>query len=166
MTIATKANPRLWETAKKKACTSGGLCKHSARKMQWATTYYKKHGGKYIGKKQSSNTLVRWGKQKWRTSSGKKSNGKLRYLPSKAWKKLSASERRRTNNSKQRGYRRGNQYVRQPLDIAKKTRRYRDSRTRRSKSKKKKMTTQSSKSKRNDSKKGRRTMKRTKRRRR
>ena len=51
--IAKKANPRLWEKAKKKACTQGKLCKHSARKMQWATNWYKRNGGKYIGKKDS-----------------------------------------------------------------------------------------------------------------
>ena len=127
MTIATKTNPRLWETAKKKACTSGGLCKHSARKMQWATRYYKSHGGRYSGKRQPSNSLVRWGKQKWRTSSGKKSGGRLRYLPSKAWKQLSPSEKRRTNASKRRGYERGRQFVRQPKDIAKKTAKVRKS---------------------------------------
>ena len=100
MSVSKKRNPRLWETAKRKACTQGKLCKHSARKMQWATRYYKSHGGKYVGKKSSRNSLVRWGKQKWRTSSGKKSRGKLRYLPDKAWKRLSKREIRRTNQSK------------------------------------------------------------------
>ena len=123
--VAIKTNPRLWETAKKKACTQGKLCKHSARKMQWAVNYYKKHGGKYKGKKSSSNSLRQWGKQKWRTSSGKKSGGKLRYLPDKAWKKLSSRDKRRTNSAKRKGYSKGKQYVRQPKDIARKTRKYR-----------------------------------------
>ena len=117
MTVAIKTNPKLWEAAKRAACSQAGLCKHSARKMQWATRYYKKKGGRYKGKKNASNSLSRWGKQKWRTSSGKKSRGKLRYLPSKSWKKLSNSQIRRTNTYKRKGYSKGRQYVRQPKDV-------------------------------------------------
>ncbi len=127
MSVATKKNPRLWERAKKMACSKGKLCKHSARKMQWATRYYKDHGGRYVGARSSRNSLTRWGKQKWRTSSGKKSRGRLRYLPDRAWKALTPSERRRTNTAKRRGYRRGKQYVRQPRDVARRTKRYRTS---------------------------------------
>ena len=130
---ATKANPRLWETSKRMACSKGKLCKHSARKMQWATQYYKRHGGKYVGARSKDNSLTRWGKQKWRTSSGKKSGGRLRYLPDKAWKALTPSERRRTNAAKRRGYSRGRQYVKQPRDVARKTRRYRAASRKRSK---------------------------------
>ena len=72
------------EKAKDKACTEGGMCKHSARKMQWAVQYYKSHGGTYAGKKSPSNKLHQWTKQKWRTASGKKSEGKRRYLPAEA----------------------------------------------------------------------------------
>ena len=64
--IATKANPALWERCKKQACTKGKLCKHSARKMQWATRCYKKKGGKYKGKRSKCNKLTEWGKEKWR----------------------------------------------------------------------------------------------------
>ena len=127
MSIAKKKNPGLWEKAKREACRSAGLCKHSAREKQWATSYYKRHGGKYIGKKSKSNSLARWSKQKWRTSSGRKSGGKRRYLPNNAWKNLSKSEIRRTNKAKAKGYACGKQYVRQPKDIARKTRRYRTS---------------------------------------
>ena len=107
MTVAVKTNPRLWESAKKAACSQAGLCKHSARKMQWATRYYKRKGGRYKGKRSASNSLTRWGKQKWRTYSGKKSGGKLRYLPSRSWKRLSKSQIRRTNAAKRRGYSKG-----------------------------------------------------------
>ena len=138
MTVAQKADPKLWERAKRAACTSGRLCKHSARKMQYATWWYKKefkkrhpHRSPYIGKRSTSNSLTQWGEQKWRTSSGKKSGGRLRYLPDKAWKNLSPSERRRTNRTKARGYSRGKQYVRQPKDIARKTRRYRNKKSNR-----------------------------------
>ena len=123
--VAVKLNPRLWERAKRSACSQGKLCKHSARKMQWATSYYKSHGGKYRGKKSSSNRLVRWGRQKWRTSSGKKSGGKLRYLPDRAWKALSPAQKRSANATKQRGYSKGKQYVRNPRDVARISKRYR-----------------------------------------
>lgn len=123
--IAQKSNPRLWETSKRKACSQGKLCKHSARKMQWATRYYQANGGRYVGARSKKNKLTQWGKQKWRTSSGKKSKGRLRYLPDKAWNALTPAERRRTNVSKRRGYRQGRQYVKQPSDVARKTRRFR-----------------------------------------
>ena len=125
MTISKKTNPHLWEVAKAKACSEGGLCKHSARKMQWSTRYYKRHGGKYVGPILPENSLAIWGRQKWRTVDGKKSEGKRRYLPSKAWENLSPSEKKRTNAAKLKGYHQGRQYVRQPNDIARKTRRFR-----------------------------------------
>ena len=136
MSIAKKKNPALWEKAKREACRSAKLCKHSARKMQWATRYYKSKGGTYVGKKSKSNSLSRWSKQKWRTSSGRKSDGKRRYLPDKAWKNLSKREIQRTNRAKARGYKQGKQFVAQPKDIARKTRRYRTSRTTRRKTSK------------------------------
>lgn len=121
-----RTNPALWKRSKNAACTKGGLCKHSARKMQWAVQHYKKHGGGYVGPKSPKNSLVKWTRQKWRTSSGKKSDGVRRYLPDAAWKHLSPSEVRRTNAAKARGYAKGRQWVRQPTDVAKKVRRYRD----------------------------------------
>jgi hypothetical protein len=123
--VATKNHSALWATAKSKACQQAGLCKHSARKMQWATRYYKQHGGTYARPKSARNSLAVWSKQKWRTSTGQKSNGKLRYLPSKAWQRLTPSEKKRTNAAKLKGYREGRQYVRQPRDIARKTKRFR-----------------------------------------
>ena len=141
MTTSKKKNPALWERCKKDACKKGGLCKHSARKMQWASRCYKSRGGKYIGKRSSDNSLHRWGQERWRTSSGKKSTGKRRYLPDAAWRKLSQREVRRTNAAKLRGYRQGRQYVRQPADIARKTKRHRTNSARRSRSRKTKRQT-------------------------
>lgn len=126
--LAVKKNPQLWSKAKKMACSKGGLCKHSARKMQWATRYYKQNGGKYVGAKSEKNSLRRWTKQKWRTSSRRKSDGVRRYLPDAAWKSLSKDEIRRTNESKRAGHERGKQWVKQPKDIARRTRRYRTKR--------------------------------------
>jgi|TARA_Y100000996_G_C22278343_1_gene542975 hypothetical protein len=73
----------------------------------------------------SQKSLKDWGKQKWRTSSGKPSKGKRRYLPDAAWKALSASEKAATNRAKAKGGRAGKQFVKQPKGIAKKTARYR-----------------------------------------
>jgi len=73
----------------------------------------------------SQRSLKKWTKQKWRTSSGKKSNGKRRYLPDAAWKALSKSEKAATNRAKAKGNKKGKQFVRQPKKIAKKVARYR-----------------------------------------
>ena len=120
---AVKKNPKLWEKSKKEA--SKKFPKHSARKMQWAVKYYKDHGGTYKGKKKSTNSLSQWGKQKWRTSSGKKSGGKLRYLPDEAWRHLTQDQISRTNSAKLKGYKKGKQFVRQPTDVAKITKKFR-----------------------------------------
>ena len=125
--VSIRKNPKLWEESKKKACSQANLCLHSARKMQWAVRYYKSKGGKYIGKKSKNNSLSRWGRQKWRTSSGKKSGGKLRYLPDKAWRKLSKDQIKRTNASKRKGYKQGKQFVPQPKDVQRIAKRYRRS---------------------------------------
>jgi hypothetical protein len=125
---AKKKNPGLWKriVARVKAGTKGGKKgQWSARKAQIATARYKKAGGGYSGKKSSSNSLSKWSKQKWRTSDGKPSKGKKRYLPDKAWKSLSASEKRATNRAKAEGNKKGKQFVSQPKKIAKKTAKYR-----------------------------------------
>jgi hypothetical protein len=73
----------------------------------------------------SQRSLKKWTKQKWRTSSGKPSKGKRRYLPDAAWKALTPAEKRATNRAKSKGNKKGKQFVRQPKKIAKKTKRYR-----------------------------------------
>ena len=75
--------------------------------------------------KKSQRSLKDWGSQKWRTSDGKPSKGKKRYLPDKAWKALSASEKAATNRAKAKGHKAGKQFVKQPKNVAKKTARYR-----------------------------------------
>lgn len=79
-----------------------------------------------MAKKSSQKSLDRWTAQRWRTASGKPSEGKLRYLPDKAWSALSAAERAATNRAKAQGNRAGKQFVRQPSSIAKKVRKYRN----------------------------------------
>ena len=79
MATAKKTNPALWARAKAQAkARMGG--KHSARAMQLAVKIYKKAGGGYRGSKSSKNKLSKWSKQKWRTSSGKKSEGKTKFV--------------------------------------------------------------------------------------
>jgi len=125
---AKKSNPALWKriVAAVKAGSQGGRPgQWSARKAQIATARYKKSGGRYKGKKSKSNSLSKWSKQKWRTSDGSKSGGKKRYLPDKAWKSLSKSEKAATNRAKARGNAKGKQFVKQPKRIAKKVAKYR-----------------------------------------
>ena len=74
----------------------------------------------------SQKSLKDWGKQKWRTKSGKKSSitGE-RYLPSAAIKSLSAAEYAATTRAKRRDSKNGKQHSKQPKKIAKKTAKYR-----------------------------------------
>ena len=74
----------------------------------------------------SQRSLKAWGKQKWRTKSGKKSSETgERYLPEKAIKSMSASEYARTTAAKRKGKAAGKQFVKQPKTIAKKTAQFR-----------------------------------------
>ena len=74
----------------------------------------------------AQKSLKKWGEQKWRTKSGKKSSTTgERYLPEKAIKALSASEYARTTAAKRRGKAAGKQFVKQPKGIANKVRKYR-----------------------------------------
>ena len=73
----------------------------------------------------SQKSLKDWTAQKWKTSDGKPSKGKKRYLPAAAWDSLSASEKAATNKAKAAGNAKGKQFVKQPKSIAKKTAGYR-----------------------------------------
>jgi hypothetical protein len=75
--------------------------------------------------KNPQQSLRDWSGQKWRTSDGKPSKGKKRYLPDAAWSALSASEKASTNRAKAKGNAQGKQFVKQPKSIAKKTSTYR-----------------------------------------
>ena len=74
----------------------------------------------------SQRSLKAWGKQKWRTKSGKKSSvtGE-RYLPEKAIKALSSAEYAASTRAKRKAKKAGKQVAKQPKRIAKKTRAYR-----------------------------------------
>ena len=76
--------------------------------------------------KKPQKSLLNWGKQKWRTKSGKKSSDTgERYLPSRAIDALSDSEYAATTAAKRKGKAKGNQFVAQPKAIARKVRQYR-----------------------------------------
>ena len=80
--------------------------------------------------KKSQRSLKAWGKQKWRTKSGKpstqgpKATGE-RYLPEKAIKALSPAEYARSSAAKCNATRKGKQFSKQPKKIARKTKAYR-----------------------------------------
>ena len=76
-------------------------------------------------KKDPQQSLKEWTAQKWRTSDGKPSKGKKRYLPDAAWDSLSSAEKAATNKAKAQGNKAGKQFVKQPKKIAKKTAGYR-----------------------------------------
>ena len=80
--------------------------------------------------KKSQRSLLSWGKQKWRTKSGKPSTQGAeatgeRYLPEKAIKALSSREYAATTSAKRRAIRKGKQFSKQPRKIARKTASYR-----------------------------------------
>lgn len=75
--------------------------------------------------KAPQKSLKEWTDQKWRTSDGKPSEGKKRYLPDAAWKALSPAEKAATNRAKAAGNAKGKQFVAQPKKVAAKTAKYR-----------------------------------------
>lgn len=75
--------------------------------------------------KNPQQSLKEWTAQKWRTSDGKPSKGKKRYLPDAAWSALSPAEKTATNKAKAKGNAKGKQFVAQPKKIASKTSKYR-----------------------------------------
>jgi hypothetical protein len=128
MSVAKKKNPELWSrvVSSVKSGTKGGDAgQWSARKAQIAVAKYKEAGGKYEGKKSSSNSLSKWTNQEWTTKSGKpsKETGE-RYLPKKAIESLTPQEYAATTKAKRQGGGTGN-VVEQPKSIAKKTAKYR-----------------------------------------
>lgn len=133
MSVAKKSKPGLWKqvVAEVKAGSKGGNAgQWSARKAQLAVQKYKSRGGGYRGPKEKSNSLAKWGREEWGTKSGKpstvgpKATGE-RYLPKKARESLSAKEYYATSRAKREGMQRGEQFVKQPKKIAKKTAKFR-----------------------------------------
>ena len=130
---AEKTDPKLWETVKEEVTAGakgGKKGQWSARKAQLAVAEYKKRGGGYKGGKDEDNSLHRWTEEDWGTKSGKESGATgERYLPKKAREALSDGEYRRTTAKKRADTKKGKQFSSQPDDVASKTKRFRDHRT-------------------------------------
>lgn len=75
--------------------------------------------------KKQQASLKKWTAQKWKTSDGKPSKGKKRYLPEAAWNSLSPAEKAATNRAKAAGNKKGKQFVKQPKKIAAKVSKFR-----------------------------------------
>jgi len=110
--------PKLRESIKNRimAGSRGGRPgQWSARKAQLVALEYRKAGGGYRGKKKKTQrSLSKWTREKWTTSDGKPANrpgGMRRYLPAKAWSRLTPSQRAATNKKKILGSRKGKQFV-------------------------------------------------------
>lgn len=101
--------------------TKGGRAgQWSARKAQLLAHEYKEEGGGYKGGQRgdAQKHLGAWTKEDWQTSDGKKADRRVhgkrvmaRYLPKAAWKKLSAAEKKSTNEKKLKGSKKGEQFV-------------------------------------------------------
>ncbi|GAB1204643.1 hypothetical protein APSETT445_003305 [Aspergillus pseudonomiae] len=93
----------------------------SARKAQFMASEYKKRGGDYTtskeeGQDESQKSLEQWGKEEWQTKEGsgtaKQEDGtRKRYLPKKAWEKMSEKEKEETEKKKRKGSKKGKQFV-------------------------------------------------------
>jgi hypothetical protein len=124
-----RTNEKLWKrvVADVKASSKGGDAgEWSARKAQLAGKLYKDKGGSYTGPKtEAQQSMSKWTKEEWTTSSGKPSEGKRRYLPKKAWEALTPAEKSATNRAKAAGAKEGKQFVSQPKAVAEKVRKFR-----------------------------------------
>lgn len=120
-----RANPKLWESAKKTAVRRMGG-RHSARAMQLAAKIYKERGGKYTGgKTKAQKSMTKWSKQDWGTKSGKNSvHGKdatgERYLPKRDREKLTKAQYAATSRKKRSDLKKGKQFSQQPKKVKKK----------------------------------------------
>ncbi|WP_375403884.1 DUF5872 domain-containing protein [uncultured Sphingomonas sp.] len=132
---AEKADPALWEKVKHEitAGAKGGKAgQWSARKAQMAVQEYKHRGGEYVGNKDDAhNSLHQWTEEDWGTKSGGKSGETgERYLPKHAIEELSDEEYDRTTAAKRKASEEGKQFSAQPEDVARKSAKHRDHRTR------------------------------------
>lgn len=111
----------LWERIKKKVMdgSKGGKPgQWSAIKAMIASKEYKKEGGTYIGKRDTSKGLLKWIREDWRTKSGKPSlvTGE-RFLPAKAIEALTEKQYKETSAIKKRDLKKGKQFSKQPKSI-------------------------------------------------
>ena len=115
----TYTKPELRERIKDavKAGEKGGRAgQWSARKAQLVAGEYEKEGGGYKegGPTSAQKHLKSWTGEKWQTADGKEAiQGKTtsRYLPKKAWEKLTPAEKKATDRKKKTVSKTGKQNV-------------------------------------------------------
>lgn len=126
---ARRTDPGLWEEVKAEVTAGdkgGRKGQWSARKAQFAVQTYKQRGGGYEGGKRADNSLKQWTEEDWGTNSGRKSRKSgERYLPKEAREALSDEEYARTTRKKRKDTARGKQFSGQPVDVRRKTAKYR-----------------------------------------
>ncbi len=122
----TYTKPELRERIKKKVTAGdkgGNPGQWSARKAQLVAQEYEKAGGGYKKpQNEFQKSLKKWEDEKWTTADGQKARrGEVtaRYLPEKAWKKLSPAEKKATEEKKEQGSKQGKQFVSNTLAAAK-----------------------------------------------
>lgn len=118
--------PELRERLKAKVMkgTKGGRAgQWSARKAQLLAHEYEAAGGGYTGgRSKSQKHLKQWGEEQWHTADGKPAKrGKTmaRYLPDKAWEKLTPAQRKATDAKKRKASKQGKQFVKNTKPAAK-----------------------------------------------
>ena len=106
--VKGRTNPKLWERSKREAVSRLGG-RFSARAMQLAAKLYRDGNGGYCGPKtRAQASMTKWTRERWTTADGRKAcrktpDGKTvcdRYLPAKAWAKLTPAQRRATRARK------------------------------------------------------------------
>ncbi len=105
----------------KRGSKGGEAGQWSARKAQLLAHEYKAEGGGYKAgaRSEAQHHLSEWTEEKWRTQDRKpakrKTAGKkkvmARYLPEKAWSKLTAAQKKATEKKKRAGSAKGKQFV-------------------------------------------------------
>jgi len=112
------SNPALRERLKKELLkgTKGGRSgQWSARKAQLLASEYKSAGGGYRKpRSEAQKGLQKWTEEDWTTSDGSKAvqgTTTRRYLPKKAWQKLSPGQKSATNRKKIAASKTGKQFV-------------------------------------------------------
>ena len=87
----------------------------SARKAQLVANEYEKQGGAYKHpRSETQEHLHEWTGEHWKTADGKpaiRDGETKRYLPEKAWEKLSDSQKEATDVKKAKGSKQGKQFV-------------------------------------------------------
>ncbi|KAG0152701.1 hypothetical protein PDIDSM_2506 [Penicillium digitatum] len=118
------SDPELRDEIKKEIHNSdkgGKPGQWSARKAQMMASEYKRRGGSYNtakeeGQTESQKHLDNWTKEEWQTKEGsgtarKDDESRKRYLPKKAWEKLSEKEKEETEEKKVEESQGGKQFV-------------------------------------------------------